>query len=78
MNKIFEINIHIMGDVSPTPIQVLYSANKREYELGFVNEKVNPRIKFSEDGKVVQTAGTPLDSNTLHDISQQIKEVITN
>lgn len=74
MNRIFEITIHVMGDVTPKVVQVFYSKKNDEYELGFsksVDE--NPRVKFSEDGKVVQTAGTPLDSNTLHDVSEQIK-----
>ncbi|WP_017259150.1 hypothetical protein [Pedobacter arcticus] len=76
MNRIFEISIHIMGDTEPKEVQVFYSANSQEYELGFLKETENPRVKFSEDGKIVQTAGTPLDSNTLHDVSEQIKNVI--
>lgn len=65
-----------MGDVSAKEIQVFYSASKEEYELGFLKERENPRVKFTEDGKIVQTLGTPLDSNTLHDVSEQIKNVI--
>lgn len=74
MNKIFEIEVNIMGDVTPTVVQVLYSEKTEEYELGFVTENENPKVKFSDDGKIVQTAGTPLDSNTLHHVSEEIKK----
>lgn len=74
MSKIFEIEIHIMGDVSPTLTQVLYSQESNDYELNFINEIENPKVTFSEDGKLVQTAGTPLDSNTLHHISEELKK----
>lgn len=75
MNRIFEISIHIMGDVSPKLVQVFYSKKNDEYELGFTKTAIeNPKVKFSEDGKIVQTAGTPLDSNTLHNVSEQIKK----
>lgn len=83
MNKIFEINIHVMGDVAPTVVQVFYSKKNEEYELGFLKtgsesptESENPRVKFSEDRKIVQTAGTPLDSNTLHSISEELIKVM--
>ncbi len=73
MNRIFEITIHVMGDVAPTVVQVFYSKQNQEYELGFLKETENPRVKFTEDGKIVQTFGIPLDSNTLHSVSEQIK-----
>lgn len=76
MNRIFEITIHIMGDVAPTVVQVFYSKQNQEYELGFLKGTDNPKVKFTEDKKIVQTAGTPLDSNTLHDISEQIQKTI--
>lgn len=77
MNKIFEITIHVMGDVAPTVVQVFYSKKNEEYELGFLKtESENPKVKFSEDRKIVQTAGTPLDSNTLHSISEQLIKVM--
>nr|WP_294899329.1 hypothetical protein [uncultured Pedobacter sp.] len=77
MNRIFEITIHMMGDISPTMVQVFYSKKNDEYELGFAKtESENPRVKFSEDGEILQTAGTPLDSNTLHNVSEQIKETL--
>ena len=76
MNRIFEITIHVMGDVTPTVVQVFYSKKNQEYELGFLKNQENPKVKFTEDGKIVQTAGLPLDSNTLHDISEQIKTAI--
>lgn len=80
MNKIFEITVHVMGDVSPKVVQVFFSKKDQEYELGLNYEpglnlqKENPRVKFNNKGDIYQTAGTPLDSNTLRDISEQIKE----
>lgn len=84
MNKIFEITIHVMGDVSPTVVQVFFSKKDQEYELGLNYEpslnqqRENPKVKFNENGDIYQTAGTPLDSNTLHDVSEQIKKVINS
>lgn len=76
MNRIFEISIHVMGDVTPTVVQVFYSKDKDEYELGFSTATENPKVTFFEDGKIVQTVGTPLDSNTLHNVSEEIKKTI--
>ncbi|HEX7367265.1 MAG TPA: hypothetical protein VF273_09220 [Pelobium sp.] len=77
MNRIFEIAIHPVGDPTPKLVQVFYVKRNDEYELGLSKvESENPRITF-KDGKIVQTAGTPLDSNTLRHVSEQIKKEIT-
>ena len=63
-----------MGNIAATTVQVIYSKNTNDYELDFVNENENPKFKFNADNKIVQTAGTPLDSNTIHHVSEEIKK----
>ena len=74
MNSTFQISTHIMGDVSATPLQVEFLSETEEYEIIFPEEKEKVRVKFSDEGNIVQTYGTPLDSNTIHHLSEEIKK----
>ncbi len=72
MNKAFDIFIYIMGDVKAKIAHVTQSEDSNIFNITLPNyHKI--AIKFSDNGELVQTTGTPLDSNTLHSISEAIK-----
>ncbi len=76
MEKKIILSVNVMGSMTATEIPVTYLSELDEYEFHLRHEEENIRIKFSSGGQVVQTRGTPLDGNTLHDISYQIKKQI--
>ncbi|MBC7652840.1 MAG: hypothetical protein H7098_00035 [Oligoflexus sp.] len=73
MNKTFDISINIMGDLKSRIAQVNKSENSNNFDITLPDGN-QIAIKFSENGELVQTIGIPLDSNTLHSISEAIKK----
>jgi hypothetical protein len=66
-----------MGDVKSETAQVTQlEKNPKEFEIILPNGEHAVSIKFSDNGDLVQTAGIPLDSNTLHSISESIKDAV--
>lgn len=70
----FDIKINKMGDVHPTLAKVSLHEDHQEYDIIFADNNELVKVKFSDCGDIVQTFGTPLDSNTLHHISEEIKK----
>lgn len=64
-----------MGDVENKTAKVELNKNGEEYNIIMPDGDLI-EIKFSAAGDLVQTKGTPLDSNTLHSISEEIKNYI--
>ena len=77
MTKLFDISINIMGDVKPRTAKVNRSENSNNYDITLPDGN-QIAITFSENDELVQTAGIPLDSNTLHSISEAIKKNLVN
>ena len=74
MNKAFDISINIMGDLKSRIAKVNQNENSNNFNITLPNGN-QIAIKFSENGELVQTSGIPLDSNTLHSISEEIKKL---
>ncbi|MFC5283054.1 hypothetical protein [Pedobacter alpinus] len=73
METFFEITIHLMGDVKPTKAHVAYIKDINEFEINIADKEEKIRVKLFDNGSLVQTVGTPLDSNTMHHINDEIK-----
>lgn len=65
-----------MGDVDEKNAKVEVSTNN-EYRITMPDGDL-VSIEFSTSGDLVQTKGTPLDSNTLHSISEKVKRYEKN
>ncbi|OAQ39565.1 hypothetical protein A5893_08195 [Pedobacter psychrophilus] len=61
-----------MGDLEAKAAMVNLNEITNSYDI-LLPDDHQISIKFSENGELVQTVGTPLDSNTLHSISEAIK-----
>lgn len=70
MEQTYHINIHIMGDLQPQMAKVKQVEKHFHIEMPYQHEVV---VTFSPNLELVQTEGTPLDSNTLHSISEALK-----
>lgn len=76
MRRSFDIAINIMGDVDDKIVKVDQEENSDEFEVTMPDGVQHVAVKFSDAGDLVQTYGTPLDSNTLHSMSEGIKKSI--
>ncbi|MBK0382538.1 hypothetical protein I5M32_06140 [Pedobacter sp. SD-b] len=76
MKKTFDISIHKMGDVKSQIANVSQQENSDDFDIILPDKTQKIAVKFSKNGELVQTEGTPLDSNTLHSISEGIKKSI--